>query len=149
MPFTQECDDGQLDGRMLADQHALHIAAQPLGDGLHHGGHRDTMLGTPWVAPPTSPSGSPLGSQFKYVPPPLIRLRAVGCTHHRDDDLGMSFEARCPQCLFVTQHLGQSTPCLLHVSLPTEPQCEPPLALEPETTHRPHSHKPSAFLPRI
>jgi hypothetical protein len=30
----------------------------------------------------------------------------------------MSFEARCPQCLFVTRQLGQPTPCLLHVSLP-------------------------------
>jgi hypothetical protein len=29
----------------------------------------------------------------------------------------MSFEARCPQCLFVTRQLGQPTPCLLHVSL--------------------------------
>ena len=33
----------------------------------------------------------------------------------------MSFEPRCPQCLFVTRELGQPTPCLLHVSLvPTE-----------------------------
>jgi hypothetical protein len=39
MAFTQQSDDGQLDGRMLADQHALNIAAQPLGDGLHRGGH--------------------------------------------------------------------------------------------------------------
>ena len=30
----------------------------------------------------------------------------------------MSFEARCPQCLFVSRQLGQPTPCLLHVSLP-------------------------------
>lgn len=30
----------------------------------------------------------------------------------------MSFEARCPQCVFVSRQLGQSTPCLLHVSLP-------------------------------
>jgi len=29
----------------------------------------------------------------------------------------MSFEARCPQCVFVSRHIGQSTPCLLHVSL--------------------------------
>src|SRR5215472_14653070 len=29
----------------------------------------------------------------------------------------MSFEARCPQCLFVSRQLGQPTPCLLHVSL--------------------------------
>ena len=30
----------------------------------------------------------------------------------------MSFEARCPQCLFLSRQLGQPTPCLLHVSLP-------------------------------
>jgi hypothetical protein len=29
----------------------------------------------------------------------------------------MSFEDRCPQCLFVSRQLGQLTPCLLHVSL--------------------------------
>ncbi len=29
----------------------------------------------------------------------------------------MSFDARCPQCLFVSSQLGRSTPCLLHVSL--------------------------------
>lgn len=33
----------------------------------------------------------------------------------------MSFEARCPQCLFVSRQLGQPTPCLLHVSLACEP----------------------------
>src|SRR5690348_18309406 len=34
----------------------------------------------------------------------------------------MSFEPRCPQCLFVSRELGQLTPCLLHVSLaPVEP----------------------------
>jgi hypothetical protein len=32
----------------------------------------------------------------------------------------MSFEAQCPQCRFVTQQLGQATPCLLHVSLPVD-----------------------------
>ena len=32
----------------------------------------------------------------------------------------MSFEARCPQCLFVSRQLGQPTPCLLHVSLAYE-----------------------------
>ena len=35
----------------------------------------------------------------------------------------MSFEARCPQCLFVTRQLGEPTPCLLHVSLAH--QCDP------------------------
>lgn len=29
----------------------------------------------------------------------------------------MSFEARCPQCLFLSRQLGRTTPCLLHVSL--------------------------------
>jgi hypothetical protein len=29
----------------------------------------------------------------------------------------MSFEARCPQCLFVSSQLGQPMPCLLHVRL--------------------------------
>ena len=32
----------------------------------------------------------------------------------------MSFEPRCPQCLFLSRQLGQPTPCLLHVSLPNE-----------------------------
>jgi hypothetical protein len=32
----------------------------------------------------------------------------------------MSFEARCPQCVFLSRQLGQPTPCLLHVSLPGE-----------------------------
>jgi hypothetical protein len=29
----------------------------------------------------------------------------------------MSFDDRCPQCVFVSRQIGQSTPCLLHVSL--------------------------------
>ena len=37
----------------------------------------------------------------------------------------MSFEARCPQCLFVTHQLGRPTPCLLHVSLAHQPDLEP------------------------
>jgi len=28
----------------------------------------------------------------------------------------MSFEAQCPQCMFVSRQLMQATPCLLHVS---------------------------------
>jgi hypothetical protein len=32
----------------------------------------------------------------------------------------MSIDGRCPQCLFVSSQLGQPTPCLLHVSLPSE-----------------------------
>ena len=27
----------------------------------------------------------------------------------------MSFESRCPQCVFLSRHLGRLTPCLLHV----------------------------------
>jgi hypothetical protein len=49
----------------------------------------------------------------------------------------MSFDARCPQCVFVTRQIGQSTPCLLHVSLtlPAEPSvaadvCEPTTSLD-------------------
>lgn len=42
----------------------------------------------------------------------------------------MSFEARCPQCLFVSRQLGQPTPCLLHVSLPAR-------AIRPEDTPEP------------
>src|SRR6266567_1882625 len=33
----------------------------------------------------------------------------------------MSHEARCPQCVFVSRQLGAPTPCLLHVSLVSEP----------------------------
>jgi hypothetical protein len=35
----------------------------------------------------------------------------------------MSFQAQCPQCLFVSRQLGQPIPCLLHVALeaPVEP----------------------------
>jgi hypothetical protein len=29
----------------------------------------------------------------------------------------MSYQAQCPQCLFVSRQLGQPIPCLLHVSL--------------------------------
>jgi hypothetical protein len=29
----------------------------------------------------------------------------------------MSFQAQCPQCLFVSRQLGQPIPCLLHVTL--------------------------------
>jgi hypothetical protein len=43
-------------------------------------------------------------------------LRIIGSTAPGDDDPNMSFEARCPQCLFVSRQLGQPTPCLLHVA---------------------------------
>jgi hypothetical protein len=42
----------------------------------------------------------------------------------------MSFEARCPQCLFVSRQLGQPTPCLLHVQLAPTPEAEVPEPLE-------------------
>ncbi len=60
----------------------------------------------------------------------------------------MSYEARCPQCLFVTQQLGRSTPCLLHVALPTEPQCEPTLDLEPAAQSAEYD-EPHAFGQRL
>jgi hypothetical protein len=40
----------------------------------------------------------------------------------------MSFEAQCPQCLFVSRQLGQPTPCLLHVALAASAE---PAELEP------------------
>jgi hypothetical protein len=51
----------------------------------------------------------------------------------------MFFEARCPQCLFVSRQLGQPTPCLLHVTLTCdgEPEARP-------TTHSDYD-EPYAF----
>jgi hypothetical protein len=50
----------------------------------------------------------------------------------------MSFEARCPQCLFVSSQLGQPTPCLLHVSLASDSEptdlCVDEPTLDPSTT---------------
>jgi len=44
----------------------------------------------------------------------------------------MSFEPRCPQCLFLSRELGQPTPCLLHVSLPVNASSvDTPSELEP------------------
>src|SRR5690349_9877068 len=42
----------------------------------------------------------------------------------------MSFEARCPQCVFVSRQLGRPTPCLLHLSAPGDdaPEAEPEVA---------------------
>jgi hypothetical protein len=34
----------------------------------------------------------------------------------------MSFETRCPQCVFLSRHLGRPTPCLLHVGTPVATQ---------------------------
>lgn len=42
----------------------------------------------------------------------------------------MSFEARCPQCQFLTQQSGRATPCLLHVSVVPEAQAEALAELE-------------------
>ena len=42
-----------------------------------------------------------------------------------DDHAGMSFQARCPQCVFVSRQLGQRMPCLLHVSLRPRADTEP------------------------
>jgi hypothetical protein len=37
----------------------------------------------------------------------------------------MSFETRCPQCVFLSRHLGRLTPCLLHVGTPVATQAQP------------------------
>jgi hypothetical protein len=37
----------------------------------------------------------------------------------------MSFEARCPQCLFISGQLGKRTPCLLHLSVAFDAPGEP------------------------
>jgi hypothetical protein len=45
----------------------------------------------------------------------------------------MSFQAQCPQCLFVSRQLGQPIPCLLHVTLAASaelPQAAPEPAAE-------------------
>ena len=51
----------------------------------------------------------------------------------------MSFEARCPQYLFVTRQLGQPTPCLLHLSL-TERETE---ATSATSVDKPGTSSPS------
>ncbi len=61
----------------------------------------------------------------------------------------MSYDARCPPCVFVTQQLGQSTPCLLHVSLSSEPECEPIPDLEPVLAQGAEYDEPYAFGQRI
>jgi hypothetical protein len=58
----------------------------------------------------------------------------------------MSFEARCPQCRFVTQQLGQPTPCLLHVSLMSEADAQQPTVSATEgTEHSEGYDEPYAF----
>ena len=34
----------------------------------------------------------------------------------------MAFETRCPQCVFLSRHLGRLTACLLHVGAPVATQ---------------------------
>jgi hypothetical protein len=57
----------------------------------------------------------------------------------------MSFEARCPQCLFVSQQLRRPTPCLLHVSLATEAETQPVAEIEPVLLQGPDYDEPYAF----
>src|SRR6476619_259539 len=57
----------------------------------------------------------------------------------------MSFEVRCPQCLFVSQQLGRSIPCLLHVSMPSDAESQATLELEPEDAPPGDYDEPYAF----
>jgi len=57
----------------------------------------------------------------------------------------MSFEARCPQCLFLTRQLGQPTPCLLHVSLAPERDPEPREERTPTAAQVADYDEPYAF----
>ena len=62
----------------------------------------------------------------------------------------MSFEVRCPQCLFVSQQLGQSTPCLLHVALSCEAESDEAAPdLEPVLAQGSDYDEPYAFGQRI
>src|SRR5919197_3525086 len=71
----------------------------------------------------------------------------------------MAFETRCPQCVFLSRHLGKLTPCLLHVGTPVAIQRalpEPrPVAVESEYDEpyefgraRPTSDRPGPFTLR-
>jgi hypothetical protein len=55
----------------------------------------------------------------------------------------MSFEAQCPQCMFVSRQLMQPTPCLLHVS--PDLQSEQLVASKPATTVREEYDEPYEF----
>ena len=55
----------------------------------------------------------------------------------------MSFEAQCPQCMFVSRQLMQPTPCLLHVS--PDLQSEQLAASKPATTVREEYDEPYEF----
>ena len=55
----------------------------------------------------------------------------------------MSFEAQCPQCMFVSRQLMQPTPCLLHVSPAI--QSEPLVASKPASNVRDEYDEPYEF----
>jgi hypothetical protein len=57
----------------------------------------------------------------------------------------MSFEARCPQCLFVSRQLGQPTPCLLHVSLACETEAAGVATAETDQQSADDYDEPYAF----
>jgi hypothetical protein len=57
----------------------------------------------------------------------------------------MSFEARCPQCLFVSQQLGEPMPCLLHVAPASEAETQPIARTEPVMARGPDYDEPYAF----
>jgi hypothetical protein len=46
----------------------------------------------------------------------------------------MSFEAQCPQCMFVSRQLMRPTPCLLHVSPEVEAEQRSTSAAAPTIT---------------
>ncbi len=54
----------------------------------------------------------------------------------------MSFETRCPQCVFLSRHLGRLTACLLHVGPAAAP---PPAAEAPRPTGEPAYDEPYEF----
>jgi hypothetical protein len=55
----------------------------------------------------------------------------------------MSFETRCPQCLFISSQLAQRTPCLLHVSVGFDVQ--PPVAVKRSVSPELDYDEPYAF----
>src|SRR3954452_1263669 len=78
---------------------------------------RHSRSATDWTTAGIGVTLSVRGFDLRYVPIAVSRLGAVCCPLWPDDDPGMSFEARCPQCVFLTSQVGRPTPCLLHVSL--------------------------------
>jgi hypothetical protein len=57
----------------------------------------------------------------------------------------MSFDARCPQCVFVSRQIGQSTPCLLHVSLTVPSECPVPNGADEATEASQDYDEPYVF----